>query len=84
MTIHKTKMFEDYSYLHCKFLLQLPYLNQTGEAAICIEISPHDAERLVMQTKSHVALLSYENCYYLTPVVPALIKYEFQQGCEPV
>lgn len=64
------------------YLLQLPYLNDSGSARV-VHIKWHDARELV-EAGSHRLLHADAEIYLLTPISPPAVGYRYQIGCEAV
>lgn len=77
-----TTIFKEATYLDCGFVLQMPYLNANGHP-ICIDIDPHAARRLVVDTTTHRLIFCYkhphtgQSTYIVTPQVRAVVDFEF-------
>ena len=61
------------------YLLQLPYLNESG-AAVCITIKRRDAERL-QEMETH-RLIASDGVVVVTPIKRAVTGHQFQLECE--
>ena len=64
------------------YLLQLPYLNDEGNA-IVVHIKWHDARQLV-EADTHHLLLADKGLYLVTPIKPAVTNHVYQIGSDAV
>ena len=60
-----------------KNILQLPYLNDAGNA-ICVNISWHDARQL-LDANTHRRIHVDGDLYVITPICAAVVDYKFQR-----
>jgi hypothetical protein len=60
-----------------KNILQLPYLNDEGNA-ICVTIGWHDARQL-LDAGTHRRIHVDGDMYVVTPIAPAVTDYKFQR-----
>ena len=74
-------MTHDYSSTN-DYLLQLPYLNDSGNAYVA-DIKWYCAQSLV-EGGTHSILRADDGLYIITPIKPAVTNHVYQIGCEAV
>jgi hypothetical protein len=64
------------------YLLQLPYLNESGSARV-VTVRCYDAQQLV-ESGTHLLLRVDDGMYLATPIKAPAINHVYQIGCDAV